>query len=186
MFTIKRANCLRYLTFRGKQISSIRIFDPETKEVVHSEDSGWFSQGYGKDTEVIVFDNECKLKRKLDLSLKEPFFIKDNEIGYSRETRYVLYIPTTICNYKSLGEEVKYETDTETYYHNFCEIDLVCQLGDGEIKKQTLKLSQHSKIVENSFGKEVKKWEEKLKEDNISISNYDLKELLSKYKLVRK
>jgi len=176
---------LKFLNYRGKAIDNIIIFDPEKQEIVHKEGHGWIEQGYGRDTTVIIFD-DCVVKRKLDLSFNGAF-CKSCKKDYSRETRYDLYIPTTLCNYKGLGEKVKFTTDTEIYYHNFCTIELTCQLGyEGELKKQSLELSQHSRIEKNDFGAEVEKVEKKLKADGIEIRRYELEKLLQKYKLVKK
>ena len=185
MVTIYKHSFFKYLVFEGKELGNIKIFDPNTQEVLHSEGIGWIGgNSFGEQSYQIVLD-ECINKRKLKLDSKIPFVIKDNTIKHG--ARYSLYIPSTLCNYKSLGEQKQFENETETYYYNYCSIELVCQMQEnGPIEKQRLRLSEHSRIVKNDFGNSVEQWEEKLKEDKIDISRYNLQELLKKYDLVEK
>jgi hypothetical protein len=160
------------------ELSNIKIFNPETAEVLYEHNQGWI------DNCDELFLEGVKRKIKLNLTVKHPFFIKEHR-EYDRETKYCLYIPINDVNFRFDRNDIKYETDTDISYADFFKVDIDCEYrGEREVK--TIEVFTHTNTEKKEFGKEVAFWTEKLGEDNIEIRSYDLEKLLKKYKLLER
>lgn len=81
---------------KGYLLNRLFFFDPNTQEVIIKNQSSWF----GNNNEIWYLrfwtDKSLVKKIKIDLSVKHPFYIKDDCLY---ESRYNLYIPTTDLPY---------------------------------------------------------------------------------------
>lgn len=163
---------------KGFELGSIAFYDPDKEEVILKNGSGWLESNNTDTIEINLED--CKRKIKFNLKEKKPFIFKEN--------KYTLYIPITyLKKFEYKGEEIKFKTETETLYHKVYILGLNCKFeGQLNLNYQEFEISGNIRFVKTDFSKEIDSLKEKLKKDGIEITDYNLKILHDKYKLIKR
>ena len=187
---IETQGFIRPYKLQNFEIGRIRFYDPQTGEILFTKNQGWLEidGSYNSDVKSLYFTQEIKRKIKENLKVKHPYVLKDN--GHSTSHgRYILYIPITESSigFKDNGEHIKFSTDEDDRIYHEYEVELKGTTNNNdEFHQVKIKLEVYVRTDIKEFGKEVEKWAKSLKEEQITISNYNLVQLLKKYELKKR
>ena len=173
------------------QLQGIRIY--KDGEILYSNNSGWFESGRRDVTAIELPSLRRRLKH--DLISTDPYILKEKYADWTNEKGYVLYIHADLVQFQELGESVDYTTDEATHYKRECIITLPCSMirllttespARDEVIERTLTLTYGWRAENTDFGNEVNRVHKELEEARITITTYDLRELIKLYTLTKK
>ena len=184
--------CYNPFLFEGRYVDRFYFF--QNGEIVASSD--WF--GGNNAYRWIEFPFDIKCKRKLDLNSKDAFYMSNND-NLSGGRRWDIYIPVELCEGFEKKENVKGWTSatTQIWHDTFSflvkgskrlpqkndlgQIEWVYSEGTWRVGD-----SCNARIEKTEFGKLVDKTNEELREQGITIDDYNLTKILKAYQLKKK
>jgi hypothetical protein len=167
------------------ELSSIKFFNPKTGIVEFVNNSGWLEQN--SNDIVRLHLPGCKRKIKLNLSVKHPYILKEIQQYAFDNGKYTLYIPTTMVSFKSLGVEMRNESDTSKQFYDTFEIKIEGSTDfDVSDSTLTINLSSYIRTEKKELGLEIEKMEELLNKKGIKMSRYEVKKLLASFIVIDK
>ncbi len=181
----KEAFCLRTYVCDNKKIENIKIFN--TSGVVYESGQGWLERKSSMDSnyssrDVIQLELPgLKRKVKENFAIKHPYRIKD-----------VIYIPASLVKFKSLGEHLVLETETDKHYHKYYSVTLKCRLHSYDFEKDTDydELLQRTVMVSTRYYTKTEKTPlgtlvASIKEKT-GVGSWDIEQILEHYNIVEK
>jgi hypothetical protein len=171
----------------GKQIDKIKVFNPDTEEVLFS--FNWF--GSNNNYPELILPLEVKNRKKLNL--------KDNKAGQlivvvgkenlSKEKRYYLYIPSNLLEYKSEGQIKRYDNGYTSQVYDKYTIKVQASENNGDkvepVSERIFTVEEYIRTEKSSKGVKAEELYKEMQKLHIDIKLYDLQKILDNYKLER-
>lgn len=192
---VRQASYFNPMFLNGKEINHIVFYDAnEGKTLLEpdNENVRWFnSGGSNNDYPLVQFPFEFKKANKIDLTRKDAFFTYYAYKYNFDKGKIVLYIPIhLLTDFKDLGEEERFQTDTEiNYLHNYQFTTLAQKVEPviindevewktSELKPFNIQFHGYYRIELKPLGKKIEEITEKVKTVYPGISKYTIEQIM--------